>query len=57
MVGSPGAMEGLLAASAVLGCAVLGVALRMSPRLREPRFGIDTWYYLTYARALRRHRR
>jgi hypothetical protein len=46
-----------------LAALIVGVAcvlttswLRAAPRLRCPDFGIDTWYFLTYARALRQRR-
>lgn len=50
-------MGGLLGSllSGLLG-AVMTCGFRVTPRLHCKDFGIDTWYYLTYARALKRNR-
>lgn len=52
-------IDGELLASLVVGlfCSLMTLGLRIVPRLRCRDFGIDTWYFLAYARSLRRQRR
>lgn len=47
----------LIGIISMLLCSVVTVGLRIIPRLRCRDFGIDTWYFLAYARTWRRQRR
>ncbi|PIQ82825.1 MAG: hypothetical protein COV76_01550 [Candidatus Omnitrophica bacterium CG11_big_fil_rev_8_21_14_0_20_64_10] len=40
--------------AAILFSAVMAFGFRIWPRLRQPEFGVDSWYYLNYARAARK---